>query len=151
MAEVLTPQGRYEEAIDALAQAVALDPASSQAAELHFLMGVAAKENGQPEAAEYYIRAFEIDPRYKKTIRRLAHLRLEQQRYDEALELFQRLINIHPNDAATYSNMGVALFFLGRSDEALRSFDQALSFDPTLESARTNREALLEAMKGNIE
>ena len=91
LAEVLTPQGRYEEAIDALAQAVVLDPASPRAAKLHFLMGQAAEENGQPEAAtEYYIRAFEIDPRYTKAIRRLAHLRLEQQRYDEALELFQR-------------------------------------------------------------
>ena len=55
--EVLTLQGRYEEAIDALAQA-ALDPASPQAAELHFLMGQKAQENGEPEAAaEYYMRA----------------------------------------------------------------------------------------------
>ena len=152
LAEVLTPQGRYEEAIDALAQAVALDPASPRAAKLHFLMGQTAEDNGQSEAATaYYIRAFEIDPRYTKAIRRLAHLRLEQQRYDEALEFFQRLIDIDPNDAATYSNMGVALFLLGRSDEALRSFDQALSLDPTLESVRDNRDALLEAMGGNVE
>ena len=152
LAEVLTPQGRYEEAIDALAQAVALDPASPRAAKLHFLMGQTAEENGQPEAATaYYVRAFEMDPRYTKAIRRLAHLRLEQQRYDEALEFFQRLIDIDPNDAATYSNMGVALFLLGRSDEALQSFDQALSLDPTLESVRDNRETLLEAMKGNVE
>ena len=151
LAEVLTPQGRYEEAIDALAQAVALDPASSQAAELHFLMGVAAKENGQPEAAKYYMRAFEIDPHYTKAIRRLAHLREEQQRYEEAMELFQRLIDIDPSDAVAHGNMGVVLFYLGRRDEALQNFDQALSLDPTLESARTNREALLEAMRGNIE
>ena len=83
--EVLTPQGRYEEAIDALAQAAALDPASPQAAELHFRMGQAAEENGRPEAAEYYMRSFEIDPCHTKATRRLAHLRLEQQRYDEAL------------------------------------------------------------------
>ena len=151
LAEVLTPQGRYEEAIDALAQAVALEPASTQAAELYFLMGQAAEKNGQPEASEYYIRAFEIDPRYKKTIRRLAHLRLEQQRYDEALELFQRLIDIDPSDATTYSNMGIALAFLGRNDEALQRFDQALSLDPTMEEARANRETLLKAMEGNTE
>ena len=131
LAEVLTPQGRYEEAIDALAQAVAVEPASTQAAELYFLMGQAAEKNGQPEASEYYIRALEIDPHYKKTIRRLAHLRLEQQRYDEALELFQRLIDIDPSDAVACGNMGIVLFYLGRNDEALRSFDQALSLDPT--------------------
>ena len=148
---MLTPQGRYEEAIDALAQAVALDPASSQAAELHFLMGMAAEENGQPEAAEYYMRAVEIDLHHTKSIRRLAHLWLEQQRYDEALELFKRLVGIARSDAVAHGNMGIVLFYLGRSDEALESFDQALSLDPTQESVRTNREAVLKAMERNIE
>ena len=44
--------------------------------------------------------------------------------------------------------MGVALFYLNRRDEALQRFDQALSLDPTLESARVNREAVLKAMEG---
>ncbi len=149
LAEVLTPQGRYEEAIDVLAQAAALDPASSQAAELHFLMGMAAEENEQLKAAGYYMRAFEIDPHHTKAIRRLAHLRLEQQRYDEALELFQRLVAIDPSDAVAHGNMGIVFFYLGRNDEALRSFDQALSLDPTLENVRDNREAVLKAIKGN--
>ncbi len=151
LAEVLMPQGRYAEAIDVLAEAVALDPASSQVAELHFLMGMAAQDNGQPEAAEYYMRAFELDPYHTKSIRRLAHLRLEQQRYDESLELFQRLIDIDLSDSVAHGNMGIVLFYLGRSDESLRSFDQALSLDPTLESARANREAVLEMMEGNVE
>ena len=148
LAEVLTPQGRYEEAIDVLAQAAALDPASPQAAELHFLMGQVAEENGQPKAAvEYYMRAFEIAPRHAEAVRRLAHLRIEQQRYEEALEFFQRLLAIDPNDAVAYGNMGIALYYLGRSTEALRSFDQALSLDPTLEDARANREAVVKAWK----
>ena len=150
LAEVLMPQGRYEEAIDLIAQAVALDPTSPQAAKLHFLMGQKAQENGQHEAAaEYYMLAFEIDPNHMKAIRRLAHLRLEQQRYDESLELFQRLIDIDPNDAVAHGNIGVVLFYLDRSDEALKSFDRALSLDPNLENARANRTALLKAMEGN--
>ena len=149
LAEVLMRQGRYEKAIDVFAQAVALNPASSQAAELHFLMGLAAEENGQPETAGYYMRAFELDPHHTKAIRRLAHLRLEQQHYDEALELFQRLIDINPGDAVAYGNMGIVFFYLGRNDEALRSFDQALSRDPTLEDVRANREAVLKAIEGN--
>ena len=151
LAEVLMPQARYAEAIDVLAEAAALDPASSQVAELHFLMGMAAQDNGQPEAAEYYMLAFELDPHHTKAIRRLAHLRLEQQRYDEALELFQSLVEIDSGDATAYGNMGIVFFYLSRSDEALRSFDQALSLDPTLESARANREAVLEAIKSNVE
>ena len=150
--ELLTPQGRYEEAMDLIAQAAALAPDSMQAAKLHFLMGETARENGQPEAAaEHYMNTLEMDLHHGVALHWLATLRLEQQRYDEALELFQRLIALHPNDAATYSNMGIALSGLGRHDEALQRFDQALSLDPALENVRANREALLEAMKGNVE
>ena len=151
LAEALMPQGRYAEAIDALAESVALDPASPQVAELHFLMGMAAQDNGQSDASEYYMRAFEIDPHHTKSIRRLAHLRLEQQRYNESLGLFQRLIEIDSDDAVAYGNIGIVFFYLGRSDEALQSFDQALFLDPTLESARANREAVLEALEENVE
>ena len=147
--EVLMPQGRYAEAIDVLAEAVALDTASSQAVELHFLMGMAAEENGQPETAGYYRRAFELDPHHTKSIRRLAHLKLEQQRYDEALQLFQRLIDIDASNAIARGNMGIVLFYLGRSAEALQHFDHALTLDPTLEDVRANREAVLEATAGN--
>ena len=148
MAECIHATGRYEEAIEVLAQAAALDPDSEQAAELHVLMEWAAQDNGQPEAAaEYYIRALEIDPYYVEVLHRLAELRIEQQRYDEALELFQRLIHIDPSSAVAYGNMGIVLFYLGRSDEALQHFDQALSLDPTIENVRANREAVLKAME----
>ena len=111
-------------------------------------MGQKAQENGQPEAAvEYYIHALEIDPYYVEALHRLAELRTEQQRYDEALELFQRLIDIDSSDAVAQGNIGVVLFYLGKSDEALQHLDQALSLDPNLENVRANREAVLKAME----
>ena len=134
-----------------LAQTAALQPASSQAAERYFFMGAAAEKTSQPKATEYYMRALEIDPQHTKAIRGLAHLRVGQQRHDEALNLFQRLIDIDPNDAVAHGNKGIVLSYLGRYDEALQSFDQALSLDPAIEAARTYREAVLEAMEGNIE
>ena len=152
LGDALYKQGRYEEAMDLIAQAAALAPDSMQAAKLHFLMGETARENGQPEAAaEHYMNTLEMDLHHGVALHWLATLRLEQQRYDEALELFHRLIALHPNDAATYSNMGIALSGLGRHDEALQRFDQALSLDPALENVRANREALLEALEGNVE
>ena len=145
LAEAFIPQGRYDEAIDILMPA-ALDAASPAAAKLHVLMGHAAQENEQPEAAAYYMRALQIDPRHAEALYFLATLRFEQQRYDEMLQLLQRLIALEPNDAEAHASMGVALYYLGRSDEALQRFDHALSLDPTLENARTNRKAVLEAM-----
>ena len=50
-----------------------------------------------------------------------------------------------------HTGLGVVLAALERYDEALKSFDQALSLDPTLEDVRTNREAVLEMMEGNVE
>ena len=134
-----------------LAQAAALHSASSQAAERYFLMGAAAEKTSQPKAAEYYMHALEIDPQHTKAIRGLAHLRVGQQRHDEALKLFQRLIDIDPSDAVAHGNKGIVLSYLGRYAEALQSFDQALALDPTMESARTYREAVLEAIKENTE
>ena len=151
LAAILSKLGRYDETMDALAQA-ALAPDSTQVAKLHFLIGQMARENGQYEtAAEHYMHTLEADPHHAEALHWLATLRAQQQRYNEMLELLQRFVALHPNDAATYSNMGIALVFLGRNDEALQCFDQALSLDPTLENVRANREALLEAMKENAE
>ena len=150
LAEALMPQGRYDEAMDALAQSAGLDPASPAAAALHVGMAQIAEENGQLEAAaQYYMHALDINPRHAEALYFLATLRFEQQRYDEMLQLLQRLIAFKPNDAEAHVSIGVALYYLGRSDEALQRFDHALSLDPTLENARTNREAVLEAMAEN--
>ena len=136
--------------VDLIAQAAALAPDSTQAAELYFLMGETAQENGQSEAAaEHYVNTLELDPYHAAALHWLATLRAEQQRYDEMLALLQRLLNIDPSDAAIHSNIGIALVFLGRNDAALKSFDRALSLDPTLENARANREALLEVIEEN--
>ena len=150
LGSILGALGRHEEAIEALAQAAAWAPTSPRTAERYFLMGQTAQENGQPEAAaEYYLHTLKADPHHAEALHWLATLRAEQQRYGEMLELLQRFVAIHPNEAAAYSNMGIALLGLGRYDEALQHFDQALSLDPTLENARTNREALLEELEGN--
>ena len=94
------------------------------------------------------MHTFEIDPHHTKAIRRLAHLRFDQQRYDESRELFQRLVDIDPSDAVAHGNMGIVLYYLGRSDEALERFDHALSLDPTLENVQADRKAVLKALEG---
>ena len=142
-------QGRYAEAVDAYRVAAEQRPDDALA---HASLGATLNILGRNEEAETHLhRALALNPSHTEALYFLATLRAEQQRYNEMLELLQRLINIDPNDAEAHVSMGVALFFLGRSDEALQHFDQALSLDPTLEDARTNREAVLEAMKGNIE
>ena len=147
LGNALYGQGRYAEAVDAYRVATEHRPDDAAA---HASLGATLNVLGSNEEAETHLhRALTLNPSHTEALYFLATLRAEQQRYDEMLDLLQRLIAIDPNDAAAHVSMGVAFYFLGRSDEALRSFDQALSLDPTLEDARTNREAVLKAMEGN--
>lgn len=114
----------------------------------HYNLGVMLGELDRFEEAEEHLRrAITLDPRDTEALYSLAALRIDQQRYDEALEHLQHLIGIEPGYAKGLDAIGAVFFYLGRYDEAPQRFDQALSLDPTLENARANREAVLEAME----
>lgn len=139
-------QGRLEEALAALRQSREQSPDS---VEIHTFIGLINEQAGRlEEAAADYRRALQIDPRSVQALNRLGALRLRQQRYLEALQHFRALAGIQPDFAKVYSGMGVALYNLKRPQEALQSFDKALSLDPALQEARTNREHVLQALKG---
>ena len=139
---------RYAEALDALARAVALQPELPDAGSVHRLMGRAAHELGRPaEAAEHYERALQLDPRDAEAIDRLALVRFEQQRYEEALVLYGRRAEITPTNAQTHANLGVTLYYLGRAEEAFGRFERALSLDPSLQAARASLEQVRKAVR----
>ena len=149
LGEALHNQARNEEAVDAYRVAIEQLPDDALA---HSNLGMVLIELERFEESETHLRrAIALNPIHTEALYSLAKLRFKQQRYDEMLKLYQRLIDIDPTDAVAYGDMGVALFLLNRNDEALRSFDQALSLDPTMKGVRANREAVLEAMRGNIE
>ena len=149
LGNALYGQGRYAEAADAYRVSAEQHPDYTQA---HSGLGAALSELGRFEEAETHLRrAIALNPNHTEALYHLATLRFKQQRYDEAIELLQDLISIEPGHARALGDIGVALFYLGRSDEALDSFDQALSLDPTLKDVRANREAVLEAIKENVE
>ena len=121
MGEALLRLERYEEALAALARALALQPEASLSGVLQRLMGRAALESGRDQAAAEHLEgALQLDPRDAA-----------------ALELYRRLVELTPDSAQTHANIGAALYYLDRVDEAVRSFEHALSLEPTLETART--------------
>ncbi|MCY4374761.1 MAG: tetratricopeptide repeat protein, partial [Spirochaetaceae bacterium] len=132
---------RYEEALQALGQATAAQPDLPAVGALYRLMGRAAQELGRPSAPEHFERALQVDPRDADAIDRLAKVRFEQRRYEEALALYRQLAEI-ADDAQTLANVGATLYHLGRSEDALRSFERALALDPDLEAARAGVRAL---------
>ena len=149
LGDALYKQGRHEEALEVARVVVDQD---SDSFEAHVNLGITFVALERFEEAETHLsRAIELNPSHIEALYALAKIRFKQQRYDEMLKLYQRLIDIDPTDAVAYGDMGVALFLLGRNDEAMRSFDQALSLDPAMKGVRANRDALLEAMGGNVE
>ncbi len=132
----------YEEVLQSLGRAVALQPAHPNAASWHRLMGRAAQKLDHPDAADHYARAIELDPRDADAIDRLALARYQERRYEEAHALYRTLVEITPDSAQTHSNLGATLYYLGRSKDALRSFERALALDPDLETARAALEVL---------
>ena len=149
LGDALYKQGRYEEALEVARVVVDQD---SDSFEAHVNLGITFVALERFEEAEIHLsRAIALNPSHIEALYALAKIRFKQQRYDEMLKLYQQVIDINPTDAVAYGDMGVALFLLGRNDEAMRSFDQALSLDPTMKGVRANRDALLEAMGGNVE
>ena len=136
---------RYEEAMHALQRAVSLQPDAPAAGALHRVMGQAAQDLERPAAAaEHYERALQIDAGDTEAIDRLALMRFEQRRFEDALGLYRRLLEIRPGSAQTHANLGAARYHLGRTEEAIESFERALSIEPSLQSAH----AALESIRG---
>ena len=138
---------RYEEALEALQQALTLQPELPIAgSSLHVFLGSAAQALGRPEAAEYFAQAVRNDPRDREALDHLAMTRFGQQRYEEALALYRTMIDMDPDNALTHSNVGATLYHLGRLQEALVSVERALALDPDLEVARVGRQHVRESL-----
>ncbi|MDD9985938.1 MAG: tetratricopeptide repeat protein, partial [Spirochaetaceae bacterium] len=137
---------RYEEAIEALQRALALQPDLSIAgSSLRVFLGRAAQRLGRPDAAEHFARAVRDDPSDYEALDHLASVRFGQERYQDALALYQTMTELDPDNAMTHSNLGAALFHLGRLEEALISVERALALDPDLEAARIGLRAVHDA------
>ena len=129
---------RYEEAIESLGRAIALEPDMSTVPTLRVLMGEAAQALGRlEEASEQYELVLKDDPSHVNAIDRLAMVRYEEGRHEDALELYRRHLAIDPDSANTYTNIGVVFYKTGRFEEARETMKRALSLDPQATMAQT--------------
>ena len=143
LGKALFESGRREEGLAAIRTELTLRPDSFKA---HYSAGLMFLHLDRLDESEKHMRrALALNPRYPDTILNLGGLHLKRGEYEEALALYRRAVEMTSDNAAAWSNMGIALYSLDRADEALQSFDRALALDPTLEVARSNREAVLAA------
>ena len=132
----LYADGRYQEALEHLRAALALDPSPYPA---HCCLGTTyVKLRRYQEALEAYKQAIRLKPDLAE-----AHLGLGMAygllgRYQEALEEHKQAIRLKPDYAEAHMNLGVAYVGLRRYQEALEAEKQAIRLKPDFAEAHMN-------------
>ena len=108
--------GRYAEAVDACATALAVTPGSVR---LWFALGAARVAAGDAEGGEEaYRRVLAIDPAHVDTLVNLAVLLQRRGRLDDALASYRQVLAIEPAHPVALGNAAGALLAARRPDEA---------------------------------
>lgn len=129
----LLGQGRAEEALEHLEQALALGPDEEDLGSVLFYLGYCLKEMGRfQEASSFLQRALKADPTSYEAWNLLGYCRFKLGLHHEAIEAFLRALQIRPGSAIDLANIGSSLRELGESREAAAWYRKALSRDPTL-------------------
>jgi len=138
---VLSKRGNYAGAVDALYNAVRLDPGRAEA---HAALGSALAELGRMDEAIASLReAVRLDPNDGRSNYNLGTLLGVQSRFAEAVPYYELALAITPDDADLHNNCGFALFRLGRLDSARQHFDRAIALNANHADAHFNLGALL--------
>jgi len=102
--------------------------------EVLFSLGLAEKRQGHyPEAAEFYRRAIQQDPRFSEAVSNLGNVYLAQKQTTLAIASYQQAIGIHPSRGAYYYNLWRAYsqesYLSAKIDQ---TFQKAQQLDPEL-------------------
>lgn len=133
MGRALFHLGRYEEAVEALEQAVSLQPGAVPIGAVNLLAEALSRLQRNEEAIEWYRRWLQIDPEYAPAHAGIGYAFLRLKRYTEAVESLARAVSLQPESptaADLHVAMGRAFLALGRTDAAVENMERALTIDP---------------------
>jgi tetratricopeptide (TPR) repeat protein len=140
----LLMQGRIDDAIPHLQEALRLEPAHAEA---HSNLGVALARRGRiDEAIAHYREALRLDSRQTQAYSNLGNALLQQGHVGEAIARFGEALAIAPADPQARTNLAGALLRDGRLDEAIAELEEVLRVTPDFQPARRNLE-IMQAQK----
>jgi Flp pilus assembly protein TadD len=126
---ILAQEGRAQEAIAHLEEAVHIRPAYASA---HLSLGVVLAGEGRlDEAIEHYETALRLEPRLGTAAYNLGLVLMNLGRPEEAAGRFRQAIRTHPELAEAHNSLGVALVMLGLLPEAAEEFRKAFLLKPS--------------------
>ena len=138
---VLRQQRRYDEALGAYQQALALEPASPHA---HFGNGIVLAELGRyAEAEAEYREAMRLDPTYEEVPTNLGALFARQGRWQEAADAYRLALTKNPFYPEAWYNLAIALDALGNKQDAGAAYGRIVELAPRYIPARINYGILL--------
>ncbi len=127
-AEIAFEQGRIEDALAELHQALEVDRRYAPA---HYNLGVVFRATGRPAEAVAACRlAVELEPDYAAAYNVLGACLVELKQFEEAIEALRTSVAQQPDFADAHYNLGVALIQAGRPGEARAPFTRYLALRP---------------------
>lgn len=123
-------EGRFEEALQELDRAVALEP---QEAEIHYYLGLVHSQlRGFPSAVAAFQRSLEVDPSLEKVHYDLGVAYFNLADYSQAIQAFRRAEGYEPRRAMVPFFLGYAHYLRKELDGCLAHFKRAQELDPAL-------------------
>jgi len=120
---VLIDQGRYDEAIPPLQEAISKKP---YAAPFYLNLGTAYALYGDfPQAAVYFEQATFLSPQYLLALQNFGLAQLNAHEFERALPPLLDALAIDPGNGATWINLGISLSELGYLDDGLFALEHA--------------------------
>ena len=135
LSDILIQQGKIEEAIWHLEQALRLKPDTVQHSNLGFALAQAGRVT---EAIGHYEQALRLKPDYAAAHSNLGLALARMGKTQKAMEHYEQALRIQPDFAEVHCNLGVALAQAGRVGEAIGHYEQALRIQPDSVEAHSN-------------
>jgi tetratricopeptide (TPR) repeat protein len=136
LGEALRLQGKFDEAVAELRDAVRLDPRSARA---QSGLGLALRaQKNLTESTAAYQEAIRLDPDLIDAHNGLAVALANQGRLNDAVTEFREIIRVDPDSAIGYYNLAYALADLDRDVESAAALREVVRINPNHYNARFN-------------
>jgi tetratricopeptide (TPR) repeat protein len=137
LSSALQAQGRLDEALSHIHEAIRLHPRHPQ---LRYNLGNTLLAQGRlEEAVESYQKTLAIEPDHPKANNNLAVAFQQMGDLERAIRHYRAQLDLSPMDARAHTNLGTALFEQGHGQAADHAFGRALELDPDWLSALEGR------------
>jgi len=141
VSEKLNLQGRTDDAVKTLKDAINLDKTNSTAL---CLLGGIYNEKNSPECVQYYEQSIENNKRCYLAYRGLGNYYLKTKQYEKADSYYTKAIDINSSRfGPIYKNRGLVKLEQKKNKEARQDFENYLKFTPNAK----DRDSILQAIK----